>query len=141
MLYALLCYNSEAMVADWSPEKDKEVMAHHLAVERRLAEQGKVGPVVRLMPTTTATTIRSGRAPSVIDGPFAETKEQLLGFYLVDCDSLEEAIRVATELGIESGAMEIRPVMHFSDLSNPRGAVGEAAGGADGQNTQARGIQ
>jgi len=141
MLYALLCYNSEAMVAEWPPEKDKEVMAHHFAVERRLAEQGKVGPVVRLMPTTTATTVRSGRASSVLDGPFAETKEQLLGFYVVDCDSLEEAIRLATELGIEQGAMEIRPVMHFSDLSNPRGLLGKAAPGAKEHNTQARGIQ
>jgi hypothetical protein len=52
------------------------------------------GPVARLLPTTAATTLRKGREEMVIDGPFAETKEQLLGFYIVDCASLEEALDV-----------------------------------------------
>jgi hypothetical protein len=119
MLYAIFCYNVEQVVGAWSEEKDAAVMAHHAAVEKRLAAAGKVGPVVRLMPTTTATTVRSGRQPLVFDGPFAETKEQLLGFYIVDCASLEEAIGVASELVHEPGSMEIRPVQHFSDMSNP----------------------
>jgi len=56
----------------------------------------------------------SGGKTSIIDGPFAETKEQLLGFYLVDCASLEEAIEVAREMGRgESGAFEVRPVRLF----------------------------
>lgn len=120
MLYALLCYSDEHVIANWSEEKDRAVMAHHRGVEQRLAADGKVGPVVRLMPTTTATTVRSTRESIVIDGPFSETKEQLLGFYVVDCASLEEAIRIASELVHEPGAMEIRPIQHFSDLSNPR---------------------
>lgn len=95
-------------------------MVHHLAVERQLAADEKVGPVVRLLPTTTATTVRRSREAVVIDGPFAETKEQLLGFYVVDCTSLEDAIRVASELVHEPGAIEIRPIQHFSDLSNSR---------------------
>lgn len=117
MRYAILCYNSEQIVGAWPEEKDKEVMAHHAGVERKLAAAGKIGPVVRLMPTTTATTVRAGRQALVIDGPFAETKEQLLGFYVVDCVTLEEAIEIASELAIEPGATEIRPIMHFSDLS------------------------
>jgi len=64
-----------------------------------------------LRPTSEARTVRK---TSVLDGPFAETKEQLLGFYLVDCASLEEAIEVAREMGRgESGAFEVRPVRLF----------------------------
>jgi hypothetical protein len=73
--------------------------------------------VVRLLPTTAATTLRKDREqPLVIDGPFAETKEQLLGFYLVDCASLEEVLEIARELGAANpgGAYEIRPIGHFN---------------------------
>ncbi|MBX5461386.1 MAG: YciI family protein [Steroidobacteraceae bacterium] len=113
MLYAILCYNSEAVVNAWSKEKDDAVMAHHQGVMRNLAAKGKLGPVARLMPTTTATTLRPGREALVLDGPFAETKEQLLGFYIVDCESLEEAIEIGKQFMNETGAMEIRPVMFF----------------------------
>jgi hypothetical protein len=110
MMYAVLCYNYESVVGAWSKEKDDAVMASHGAVIQKFAARGKLGPVARLMPTTTATTVRAGRETMVIDGPFAETKEQLLGFYLFDCDSLEEVIEAARELLEETGALEIRPV-------------------------------
>lgn len=87
MLYAILCYHSEAEVNSWTKEQDDAVLARRAVVTDRLAAKGRLGPVARLMPTTAATTVRTGREPFVIDGPFAETKEQLLGFYLVDCDS------------------------------------------------------
>jgi len=119
MLYSILCYNLESVVGAWPKEKEDEVMAHHRAVLDKLAAQGKLGPVARLMPTTTATTVRAGREPLVIDGPFAETKEQLLGFYVVDCESLEEVIEIARSLTLETGAHEIRPVLMF----NGRGDV------------------
>lgn len=115
MLYAILCYNSEAVVSSWSREQDAAVMAEHVGIQAKLAATGKLGPVVRLMPTTTATTIRSGDQPLVFDGPFAETKEQLLGFYVVDCESLEAAIDIGRSLTIKPGAMEVRPIMYFSD--------------------------
>ncbi len=92
MLYAVICYNSEAVVGAWSKEKDDAVMAHHQGVLAKFAAKGKLGPVARLMPTTTATTVRTGREMMVLDGPFAETKEQMLGFYLFDCDTLDEVI-------------------------------------------------
>jgi hypothetical protein len=137
MLYAIFCYNSEQVVSSWSEEKDKAVMAHHAGVLQKFAAQRKVGPVVRLMPTTTATTVRAGRQPIIIDGPFAETKEQLLGFYLVDVDTLEEALEIAAELGLEPGAMEVRPVQFFSDLSNPSSDFGrEATAAQAGQKRQ-----
>jgi hypothetical protein len=87
------------------------VLAKRAKVTDKLAAQGKLGPAVRLMPTTAATTVRMGREPVVLDGPFAETKEALLGFYLIDCDSLEEAIDIAKEIGREEKVVfEIRPV-------------------------------
>ena len=113
MLYAILCYNSEAMVGAWPKEKEDAVMDHHVGVVNRLAAQGKARPAARLMPTTAATTVRVGRKPVVFDGPFAETKEQLLGFYLIECASLDEAINLATELADEGSAMEIRPVLSY----------------------------
>jgi len=85
-------------------------------VREKLVRQGKLGPVARLLPTTAATTLRKDREPPlVIDGPFAETKEQLLGFYIVDCAGLDEVIGIAKELGAANpgGAYEIRPVATF----------------------------
>jgi hypothetical protein len=82
----------------------------------KLTQQGRLGPVARLLPTTAATTLRKDREqPIVIDGPFAETKEQLLGFYIVDCQSLDEVLEIARELGAANpgGAYEIRPVGVF----------------------------
>jgi len=116
MLYALLCYNDEDMVFSWSQEEDDAVMARLETVHGRWHEQGKLGPALRLMPTTAATTLRKDSDPPlVLDGPFAETKEQLLGFYIVDCDSLDEALGMARELAAANpgGAYEIRPLRLF----------------------------
>ncbi len=116
MQYAILCYHSEDVVCSWSKEEDDAVMARLAAVQEKLARAGKLGPVVRLMPTTAATTLRKdGEPPLVIDGPFAETKEQLLGFYIVTCDSLDEVLEIAKDLGRANpgGAYEIRPLALF----------------------------
>lgn len=114
MLYAVLCYNDENVVGSWSKEEDDATMARIKAVEDRLTAQKRLGPVARLMPTTTATTLRKNKAdPLIIDGPFAETKEQFLGFYVIDCASLDEAIAAARELAEANpgtGSYEIRPV-------------------------------
>src|SRR3569833_2095904 len=98
MFYCILCYNLESELQAWSRDKEATVMARSEAVAHTLASQGRLGPVGRLMPTTRAMTVRSSREPIVLDGPFAETIEQLLGFYLVVCASLEEAIDVARSL-------------------------------------------
>ena len=113
MQYAILCYESDAAVGSWSKQYDDAVMAKHGAAIQRIAAKGKMGPVARLMSTSTATTIRPGPKTVVLDGPFAETKEQLLGFYLVDCDNLDEAIDFAKSFLHESGALEIRPVKYL----------------------------
>jgi len=113
MFYCILCYNLESEVQAWTREKEATVMAKREALSHVLATQGRLGPVGRLMPTTTAMTVRAGREPLVLDGPFAETKEQLLGFHLVDCKSLEEALDVARGLLGETGALEVRPLAMF----------------------------
>jgi hypothetical protein len=117
MLYAILCYHDEAAVGSLTKEEDDALMAELEVVRRQL--QDKLGPVARLMPTTAATTLRAAAEPLVLDGPFAETKEQLLGFYVIDCATLEEAIEAARLLleprmaaGLMS-ALEIRPISVF----------------------------
>jgi hypothetical protein len=116
MQYAILCYHDEKVTCAWSKEHEDAVMARLSAVREKLERHGKLGPVARLLPTTAATTLRKDREPPlVIDGPFAETKEQLLGFYIVDCGGLDEVIEIAKELGQANpgGAYEIRPVGVF----------------------------
>ncbi|HEY8616303.1 YciI family protein [Phenylobacterium sp.] len=123
MLYAILCYDDEASVCSWTKEEDDAVMSRLAVVQQRLAREGKLGPVARLLPTTAATTLRKSREDLVIDGPYAETKEQLLGFYIVDVAGLDEALEIARELGRakpSKGSYEIRPV----GLLNPVTADG-----------------
>jgi hypothetical protein len=117
MLYAILCYNDENSVFAWSKEQEDATMARLLAVQEPLAKAGKLGPVARLMPTTSATTLRKGKdEPLVVDGPFAETKEQLLGFYVAEFETLDEALDFSKELAAANpgvGAYEIRPLYVF----------------------------
>jgi hypothetical protein len=123
MLYAVLCYNSEEAVFSWTAEQDAKVMADLMGVQQRWAH--KLGPTARLMPTTAATTLRKGDPPLVIDGPFAETKEQLLGFYTINCEDLEEVLTFCKELGAVNpgGAYEVRPLHFFSNGALPADAV------------------
>ncbi|HEY1697335.1 MAG TPA: YciI family protein [Polyangiaceae bacterium] len=132
MLYAILCYDSEAVVGSWTREQDAAVLAKLDALHDRLTARERLGPLVRLMPTSTATTLRSGKETVVLDGPFAETKEQLLGLYVVECASLDEALETAKDLGHASGtpgSFEVRPVRLFrpGGLGAPHPAAGERA--------------
>jgi hypothetical protein len=117
MRYAIFCYDHEEAVFGWTKEQDDAVIASLDKAKKKFAETGQLGPTARLMPTTTATTVRKAKEPIVIDGPFAETKEQLLGFYVVECDSLEQAIEFAKDLARASnsgGSYEIRPLRLFN---------------------------
>ena len=119
MLYAILCYHDEDVVWSWSQAEDAAVMARIRVVQDRLIEAGKMGTSLRLLPTTSATTLRKSQDPPlVIDGPFAETKEQLLGFYVIDVANLDEALAIARDLAEANpgGAYELRPVaVYFPD--------------------------
>jgi hypothetical protein len=120
MLYAILCYHDEDFVGSWSKEQDEAVMKKLAVVQDKLTKQGRLGPVARLLPTTAAATLRKEDPPLVLDGPYAETKEQLLGFYIVDCKNLDDALDVARELGAANpgGAYEVRPVGVFRPGGN-----------------------
>ena len=116
MQYAILCYHDEAAVGALTKEQDDALMAELAVVKRKL--DNKLGPVARLMPTHAAMTLRVGAESLVIDGPFAETKA-LLGCYVIDCATREEAIEAARRLmapriaaGLMS-ALEIRPISVF----------------------------
>jgi hypothetical protein len=119
MLYTLLCYNKEDVVWSWSKEEDEAVMNRLNVVHERLVKEGKLGPALRLLPTTAATTLRGGNL--VIDGPFAETKEQLLGFYVIEVENLDAALDVARELSAANptSVYEIRPIALYVPEGRP----------------------
>lgn len=112
MLYAILAYHVEDEVLSWTPEQDAAVVAEVVRVQEPLRASGHFGPAARLDGTRKARTVRGPGAGMVLDGPFAETKEQLLGFHLVDYDTEEEAIAAAKALRRvnPSAVYEIRPV-------------------------------
>ncbi|MFK4500052.1 hypothetical protein ABIF86_004343 [Bradyrhizobium japonicum] len=112
MLYAILAYHVEDEILSWTPEQDAAVVAKVIEVQAPLRASGHLGPAARLDETRKAHTLRGPGAGMVLDGPFAETKEQLLGFHLVDYDTDEEAIAAARKLREinPSAVYEIRPV-------------------------------
>ncbi|WP_181705576.1 YciI family protein [Chthonobacter rhizosphaerae] len=117
MLYAILCYDNEDVVCSWTKDEDAAVMAKLAVVQDKLRKEGRLGPVARLLPTTAATTVRKGAEPLILDGPFAETKEQLLGFYIVECETLDDAVTVAKDLAKASssnGSYELRPIGFYA---------------------------
>jgi hypothetical protein len=115
MRYAILCYHDEKTVWAWSKEQDDAVMGRLATVRQRLTAAGALGPSARLMPTTAATTLRR-QGDLVIDGPFAETKEQLLGFYIIDVPNLDAAIAAARDLGAANpdATYELRPIALYN---------------------------
>ena len=117
MLYAVFCYNEEADIQHWTPDQDAACMARLLEAQAPFEASGKLGPVGRLDFTGTATTLRKTSGdPVVHDGPFAETKEQLLGFYVIEAASMEEVQDFARELARANpgkGSYEIRPMRYL----------------------------
>ena len=135
MLYAILAYHVEADVLSWTREEDAAVMVDLHRVHDRLNREGKLGPAARLGATNKARTLRGPGTGQVVDGPFAETKEQLLGFYVVDYATEEAAIEAARELRRvnPSAVYEIRPValylpgVAFPITEGPPGVTGPPA--------------
>ncbi len=123
MLYSVLIYDSEALVERLSPEEHQARLERHVALQDSLRQDGDLGPVARLMPTSAAVTLKpatqSTSKPLVMDGPFTETKEHLVGFYIMECESLEEAVERAGRLPLESGALEVRPIAWFEPGIRP----------------------
>ena len=115
MLYAILAYHPESEIAKLSPEQDAALMADLHRVHDALTQEGRLGPAARLGPTKRARTLRGPGTGTVIDGPFAETKEALLGFYVVDCATEDAAIAAARDLRRvnPSAVYEIRPLLLY----------------------------
>jgi len=115
MFYAVLAYHVEDTVQSWTPDEDAALMKDLLEVNDRLTREGKLGPAARLGATAEAVTLRGPGDGIVIDGPFAETKEQLLGLYVLDCANQDEAIAAARDLKRvnPSAVYEIRPIMLY----------------------------
>ena len=115
MLYALLAYHVEDLITALSPAEDAALMEGLHKVHDRWFADGALGPAARLAPTGGAVTVRRGKRIAVLDGPFAETKEQLLGFYVIDVPGLEAAIQAADDLGKvnPTAVYEIRPIATY----------------------------
>jgi hypothetical protein len=112
MLYAILAYHVEAEVISWTPQEDAGLMDRLMKAHERVNEDGRLGPAARLGVTSKARTLRGPGNGVVIDGPFAETKEQLLGFYVLECADDDAAIEAARTLRRANphAVYEIRPV-------------------------------
>ncbi len=115
MLYAILAYHEEHVVQSWSADEDSALMDDLLKVNDRLVADGKLGPAARLGATADAVTLRGPGKGVVLDGPFAETKEQLLGLYVVEAASRGEAVEMARELrkANPTAVYEIRPILLY----------------------------
>jgi len=115
MRYMLLIYTREDAVAAASPEEMATISNGHVRVMDEARSKGVLQGAEPLAPTTTATTVRLQNGKTmIIDGPFAETKEQLAGFYMMECGNLDEAIEWAKKIPTSckggEGCIEIRPI-------------------------------
>ena len=112
MRYALLICTDESSMEARSAEEASASLSEYVAFSEEMGKRGVLQGGERLRPTTDATTVRV-RDGEVLtsDGPFAETKEQMGGFFLVDCKDLDEAIGVASKIpGARIGTIEVRPI-------------------------------
>jgi hypothetical protein len=115
MKFLLTIYGEESGWGDASPEEIGQVMAAYEAFGRAAAEAGVLVGGEGLQPTSTATTVRvRDNETLTTDGPFAETREQLGGYYLLDCSDLDDAIGWAARVpGAQNASVEVRPVMNY----------------------------
>jgi len=113
MQYLLLIYTSEAEAAKMSPADLSAMHEEYFKFTQEIRDSGNYIGGNPLKPTTTATTVRVRDAQRVVtDGPFAETKEQLGGYYLVEAKDLDQAISIAARIpGARRGSIEVRPIM------------------------------
>ncbi|WP_426436210.1 YciI family protein [Bradyrhizobium genosp. P] len=117
MNYLLLIYQNESVLAGMNAESRKGVSADYGAYTQSIIQSGHFKAGDGLQPTTTATTVRvrDGKMLAT-DGPFAETREQLAGYYLVDAKDLDTALSLAARIpGAKSGSVEVRPVMVYDN--------------------------
>jgi len=115
MQYLLLIYRSEAELAKMDPDARQKMTADYGAFTQSIIQSGHFKAGDGLQPTTTATTVRvrDGKVLTT-DGPFAETREQLGGYYLVEAKDLDTALGLAARIpGARDGSIEVRPIMIY----------------------------
>ncbi len=117
MKYALLIYADEAGWEEAGEEEKREVYAGYEAFATEAVERRQMRGGEELHATPSATTVRVRDGQTVVtDGPFAETKEQLGGFFVLECQDMDEAIEMAAKIpGAQSGAIEVRPVVEHPE--------------------------
>src|SRR5262245_50402872 len=122
MQYMILIYGDETDLMDASPEDQATGAKAWIDYTQWLQDAGGHIAGDALHPTASATTLRFDAEGKTLttDGPFAETKEQLGGYYLLECDDLDQAIAAASKMPLRNGSVEIRPVMQFDAEGNPR---------------------
>jgi hypothetical protein len=116
MRYILLIYSNETADAAMSPEEQQAQFNAYMSYAEEIQEKGVLVGGEALLPTSAATSVRvrNGK-PLTTHGPFAETAEQLGGYFLVDCANLDEALEWAARIpGVTRGTIEVRPIMEFS---------------------------
>jgi hypothetical protein len=115
MQYILMIYGNEANRANATQADMEAMFAQYRDYTQSIIASGNMKAGDALQPSTTATTVRVREGKTLrTDGPFAETKEQLIGYYLVDAKDLDEATKLASRIpGARTGAIEVRPVMEM----------------------------
>jgi hypothetical protein len=118
MQYAFLIYGDQQIGMNMSPEEQGNLMEAYNKFTEMVTSRGAMKGGEALHPTTTATTVRVRDGKTLTtDGPFAETKEQLGGFYLLECKDLDEALSFAAQIpSALTGSVEVRPVVDFSQM-------------------------
>ena len=116
MQYMLLIYDDEKKFADMPEAESKKIFGEYMEFTESVRASGHLRAGDALQPTHTATTVRVRDGKTLAtDGPFAETREQLGGYYLVEAENLDEAIAIAARIpSARIGSIEVRPVMQFS---------------------------
>jgi hypothetical protein len=132
MRFMLTLIGPEGGGEDITPEQMKAEMSGWEAYGKETTDAGVFLAGEGLQPSATAKTVRGGRDQVVTDGPFAETKEQLGGFYLLECKDLDEALEWAKKVPLRDGSIEVRPVMDYAEAGyeDPRDAGATPAKGS-----------
>lgn len=117
MRYLLLIYTDESTRPEAPPEDTEVTLKPWWEYNGWVREKGWYVGSDALQPTATATTVRERDGKTLtVDGPFAETKEQVGGYYLIECENLDQAIEAASRVpAVKWGSIEVRPVMDFPD--------------------------
>ena len=119
MQYLLLIYDNERALSSLSKDQLGKMMQGYGELTQSIVKSGHFRAGGQLQPTSTATTVREKNGKEVtVDGPFAETKEQLGGYYLVECKDLDEALSIARRIpSVHSGSIEVRPLVPMSEAA------------------------